>query len=66
MENNIRTLYILELDSFVVKSAKISTILCHFVQKIFKKIVYSCCHGSHDQRVRIIKRVHSGLKWSHG
>ena len=33
MENNIPTLYILELDSFVVKSAKISTILCPFVQK---------------------------------
>ena len=27
------TLYILELGSFVVKSAKISTILCPFVQK---------------------------------
>ena len=49
MENNIPTLYILELDSLVVKSAKISTILCPFVQKIKKKtIVYSCCHGSHD------------------
>ena len=34
MQNNIPTLYILELDSFVVKSAKISTILCLFVQKI--------------------------------
>ena len=33
MENNIPTLYILELDSFVVKSAKISTISCPFVQK---------------------------------
>ena len=33
MENNIPTLYILELDSFVVKSAKISTILCPFVKK---------------------------------
>ena len=32
MENNIPTLYILELDSFVVKSAKISTILCPFVR----------------------------------
>ena len=41
MENNIPTLYILELDSFVVKSAKISTILCPFVQKT--TIVYSCC-----------------------
>ena len=49
MEKNIPTLYILELDSFIVKSAKISTILCPFVQKIQKKtIVYSCCHGSHD------------------
>ena len=46
MENNIPTLYILELDSFVVKSAKISTILCPIVRK--KTIVYSCCHGSHD------------------
>ncbi len=34
MQNNIPTLYILELDSFVVKSAKILTILCLFVQKI--------------------------------
>ena len=34
MENNIPTLYILERDIFVVKSAKISTILCPFVQKI--------------------------------
>ncbi len=33
MENNIPTLYILEFDSFVVKSAKISTILCPFVEK---------------------------------
>ena len=36
MENNIPTLYILERNCFVVKSAKISTILCPFVQK-FKK-----------------------------
>ena len=34
MQNNIPTLYILKLDSFVVKSAKISTVLCLFVQKI--------------------------------
>ncbi len=34
MQNNIPTLYILKLDSFVVKSAKISTILCLFVQSI--------------------------------
>ncbi len=34
MQNNIPTLYILKLDSFVVKSAKISTILCLFVQNI--------------------------------
>ena len=33
MENNIPTLYILELDSSVGKSAKMSTILCSFVQK---------------------------------
>ena len=44
MENNIPILYILERDSFIFKSAKISTILCRFVQKI-KKI--QCCHGSH-------------------
>ena len=36
MENNIPTLYILERDSFVVKSAKISTTSCPFVQKIKK------------------------------
>ncbi len=48
MENNIPTLYILERDSFVVKSAKISTILCHSVQKILKKQCCDCCHGSHD------------------
>ncbi len=40
MENNVPTLYILELDSFVVKSAKISTILCPFVKKE-TTIVYS-------------------------
>ncbi len=34
MQNNIPTLYILKLDSFVVKSAKISTISCLFVLKI--------------------------------
>ena len=34
MQNNIPTLYTLKLDSFVVKSAKISTILCLFVQNI--------------------------------
>ena len=34
MQNNIPTLYILKLDSFVVKSTKISTILCLFVQNI--------------------------------
>ena len=39
MENNIPTLYIFELDSFVVKSAKMSTILCPFEP---------CCHDSHD------------------
>ncbi len=47
MENNIPTLYIFELDSSAVKSAKISTILCPFVQKVKNKqietIVYSCC-----------------------
>ncbi len=37
MENNIPTLHILELDSPAVKSAKVSTILCSFVQKIKKK-----------------------------
>ena len=36
MQNNIPTLYILKLDGFVVKSAKISTILCLFVQKTKK------------------------------
>ncbi len=39
MENNIPTLYILELDSSVVKSAKITTILCPFVQKIKKTLI---------------------------
>ncbi len=34
MQKTLPSLYILELDSFVVKSAKISTILCLFVQKI--------------------------------
>ncbi len=34
MQNNIPTLYILKIDSFAVESAKISTILCLFVQKI--------------------------------
>ena len=43
MQNNIPTLYILELDSSVAKSAKISTILYHFVPNIKKH--WSCCHG---------------------
>ena len=34
MENNIPTLYILQRDSYVGKSAKILTILGRFVQKI--------------------------------
>ncbi len=34
MQNNIPTLYILKLDSFVVKSGKMSTIVCLFVQKM--------------------------------
>ncbi len=36
MQNNKSTLYVLELDSSVAKSAKISTILYHFAgsQKI--------------------------------
>ncbi len=38
MENNIPTLYILELDNSVVKS-KMSTILCPFVQKIKKTLI---------------------------
>ena len=44
MQNNIPTLYILELDSSVVKSARISTMLCPFVQKI-KKNTQSYCHA---------------------
>ena len=46
MENNIHTLYILELDSFVVKSAKFQLFYALLSKK--KPIVYSCCHGSHD------------------
>ena len=38
MQNNIPTLYILELGSSVVKSAKISTILCHLSKKFKKNI----------------------------
>ncbi len=38
MQNKMPTLYILEFDSSVVKIAKISTILCPFVQKIKKNI----------------------------
>ena len=41
MQNIISTLYILELDSSVAKTAKISTILYHFVPKI-KKHCYGC------------------------
>ena len=47
MQNNIPTLYILELDSSVVKSAEISTILCPFAPKIKKKHWWYC-HGEHD------------------
>ncbi len=38
MQNNIPTLYILELDSSEDKSAKMSTILCPFVQKKINNI----------------------------
>ena len=34
MENNISTLYTLQRDSYVVKSAKIFNYFCRFVQKI--------------------------------
>ncbi len=34
MENDIPTLYILQRDSYVVKNAKILTVLARFVQKI--------------------------------
>ena len=34
MQNSIFTLYILELDSLAVKSAKIFIVLCHFNHKI--------------------------------
>ena len=44
MQKNIPTLYILELESFVDKNAKTSTIACPFAGK--KQL--SCCHGSHD------------------
>ena len=44
MQNNIPTLYILELDSSVAKTAKISTILYHFVPKVKKKH-WSYCRG---------------------
>ncbi len=37
MENNIPTLYILQLDSYVVKVLKCLTILGRFVQKYSKK-----------------------------
>ena len=39
MENNIPTLYVLEFDSSVVISAKISTILCPFVKKFKKTLI---------------------------
>ena len=38
MQNNKSTLYVLEFDSSVAKSAKISTILYHFVPKNLKNI----------------------------
>ncbi len=39
MQNNIPTLYILELDSSVVKSAKISTILCPLSKKFKETLI---------------------------
>jgi hypothetical protein len=33
-QNNIPTLYILEIDSSVFKSVQVSSIVCRFVQKI--------------------------------
>ncbi len=38
MQNSIPTLYILELDSFVAKRAKTSTILRHLSKKLKKNI----------------------------
>ncbi len=52
MQNNIPTLYILELYSSVVKSAKILTILCRLVQNIKKNI----------DRVVTVTRRHSQPK----
>ena len=49
MENNIPTLYILEFDSSVVKSAKLSTILCLFVQKIKKTCIDRIAMGLRTQ-----------------
>ncbi len=50
MENNIPTLYILELDSFVVKSAKISTVLCPFVKKKQSCIRVAMVHMTQAKR----------------
>ena len=48
MKHNIPTLYILELDCFVVKRARISAILCPFVQKIKKKTIYTMVYMTTD------------------
>ena len=53
MQKNIPTLYILELESFVVKSANISTILCPFAEKKYRVAM----HGSHDASKVILRSV---------
>ena len=63
MENNVPTLYILELDSFVVKSGKNFNYFMPFCLKNKKEIVYSCCHGSHEaSKVSLRHSLRSVLK----
>jgi hypothetical protein len=43
MQNNISSLYILEIDSSVVKNVQAPFIFCSFVPKVKKQL--SCCHS---------------------
>ncbi len=74
MQNNIPTLYILKLDSFVVKSAKISiaNILCLFVQKIknidciaMTTVTTELVHTEIQQMHQPFLRACSASYWSH-
>ncbi len=64
MQNNIPTLYTLELDSSAVKSAKISTILSPLVQKIKETlIVLPWLTCTRSERCNLVKYLYPVNYW---